>query len=114
MKKSLGLIFASFVALCGLSVVSFAQNNHPKHKLNINHRQENQQDRIGQGVTSGELTAREAARLERGEVRINREEKRFRKSGDGLTLKERAKLERDLNKESQHIHNQKHDNQDIP
>ena len=114
MKKSLGLIFASLIVLCGLSVVSFAQSNRPKHRGNINQRQENQQDRIGQGVTSGELTAREAARLERGEVRINREEKRFRKSGDGLTLKERAKLERDLNKESQRIHNQKHDNQDIP
>ena len=42
-KKSLGLIFASFIVLCGLSVVSFAQSNHPKHRGNINQRQENQQ-----------------------------------------------------------------------
>src|SRR4051812_46364297 len=115
MKKSLGLIFASIVILCGLSAVSFAQTgerHHGWYKKNINKRQENQQDRIGQGVSSGELTARETARLERGEQHINREEARMRQSGDGLSLRERARLERDLNRESRRIHSQKHDGQD--
>jgi len=111
MKKSLGLVFASVILLCGLSAVSYAQNNH-RHPLNINKRQENQQDRIAQGIKSGELTAREASQLERQEFRINREERRFRQSGDGLTSKERAKLERDLNRESRNIYKQKHDKQD--
>ena len=109
MRKSLGLIFASFIVLCGLSVISFAQDRH--HPRNINQRQENQQDRIAKGIDNGRLTPREAARLERSEARLNREERRFRRSGDGLSPRERAKLERDLNRESRHIYRQKHDRQ---
>src|SRR4051812_9605865 len=98
MKKSLGLVFASFILLGGLSAVSLAQTGnsgrHQHHPRNINQRQENQQDRIAQGIKSGELTAREAARLEAQEARINRLEAKLRESGDKLTPKERAKLER--------------------
>ena len=36
-------------------------------------RRENQQDRIAQGVRSGQLTARETGRLENKEANLNRE-----------------------------------------
>jgi len=112
MKRLLGLIFASFIVLGGLSAVSFAQTNHHGwYKKNINKRQENQQDRIAKGIDDGQLTPREAARLEGQEARINREERRYRRSGDGLSLRERAKLEKDLNRESHRIYRQKHDGQ---
>lgn len=39
----------------------------------INQRKENQQDRIAQGVKSGQLTAGETRNLERREASINRE-----------------------------------------
>lgn len=109
MKKLLSLIFASLIVVCGLSVVSFAQTGNRRH--NINKRQENQQDRIAQGIKSGELNAREATRLEGREVRINQREAKYRESGNKLTQKERAKLEGSLNRESQNIYRQKHDAQ---
>lgn len=113
--RRINLILAALVVVFGLAAVSFAQtNNNRWYKKNINKRQENQQERIAQGVKSGELTAREAARLEKQEVKLNREERRFRKSGDGLSIRERAKLERDLNRTSRHIYRQKHDKQDRP
>ena len=76
----------------------------------VNQRQERQQDRIEQGIKSGELTVREAARLEREQGRTKAEEKAFRSDGK-LSQRERAKLQRDLNKSSRRIHREKHDAQ---
>jgi hypothetical protein len=47
------------------------QNTNPKSE--VGKRAENQQDRIAQGVKSGQLTAGEASNLERKEKGINRE-----------------------------------------
>ena len=80
----------------------------------VNARQHRQQERIAQGVRSGELTSRETYRLERQEQRIDRQEDRFRESGDGLSPRERARLEHELNRESRNIYRQKHDGQDSP
>lgn len=80
----------------------------------INQRQQNQRQRIAQGVGSGELTARETARLAREQVQIQRLENRFRASGDGLSLRERVRLQHELNQSSRHIYRQKHDRQDYP
>lgn len=80
----------------------------------INQRQQNQRQRIGQGVSSGELTARETARLAREQVQIQRMENRFRSSGDGLSNRERARLQYELSQSSWHIYRQKHDRQDYP
>ena len=77
----------------------------------INQRQENQKDRIHQGVKSGELTKQETARLKAEEARIRANEKRAKADGK-LTEKERKRLEKELNKASHDIYKQKHDNQD--
>ena len=77
----------------------------------INQRRENQQDRIAQGVASGELTARETARLERREANLNKTIRKDRKSGDGLSAKERCQIERRQNRLSRDIYRQKHDAQ---
>jgi len=75
----------------------------------IKERRENQQDRIAQGVKSGELTPHETAKLERQEGRINREIRRDRKANGGnLTNKEKAKINRQQNVESARIYNKKH------
>lgn len=74
----------------------------------VNARQHHQQQRIAQGVRSGELTRGEARRLERGQRHIRAEERRYRADGE-LTRAERADLQRDLNRASRHIYNEKHD-----
>lgn len=81
---------------------------------NINERQHNQRQRIGRGIKSGELTARETARLAREQVQIQRMENRFRASGDGLSTRERVRLQHELNQAGWHIYRQKHDRQDYP
>jgi len=76
----------------------------------INNRRENQQDRIAQGIASGELTAREAARLERGEAQLNAEVADMRQdNGGSLTKRDRIAINRQQNKLSREIYRQKHD-----
>lgn len=77
----------------------------------VNERQHNQQERIRQGIKSGELTRREAERLKAEEARIRAAERRAKADGE-VTAAERARLEKELAKASQNIHEQKHDEQD--
>ena len=77
----------------------------------IKKRQENQQDRIAQGVKSGELTPRETARLERREANLNRTIRKDRKSGGGLDAQEKRQINRRQNSISRGIRRQKHDAQ---
>ena len=77
----------------------------------INKRQERQQHRIAEGIESGSLTPKEAARLEKQEARINALEAKDRKTGGGLSRKERSQRDRLLNSESHRIYKQKHDGQ---
>ncbi len=75
----------------------------------INQRRENQQDRIAQGVKSGQLTARETARLETRETRLNRRIRTDRARNDGhLTTGERAGINRAQNRLSNSIYRDKH------
>jgi len=74
----------------------------------IDHRQAVQQQRINQGVASGELTRREAARLQKEQARIQEAENRALADGR-LTRNERAKIERMQDKASSHISGEKHD-----
>lgn len=73
----------------------------------IGQRQARQQDRICQGVRSGELTRGETVRLERQQARI-RQEKRCMKSDGNLTPAERLRLERMQDKASRDIYRLKH------
>jgi hypothetical protein len=77
----------------------------------INGRQGRQQHRIYHGVASGQLTGREAYRLERQQVHIARYEARSRADGPGLTGRERYRLERMQDRASRNIRHQRHDRQ---
>lgn len=81
-------------------------------KGRVNNRQTRQHNRIYHGVSNGELTGRESARLQKQQYKLARREAKFRKSGDGLTKAERAKLEHDQDQLSKNIYKQKHDEQD--
>ena len=75
----------------------------------VDRREERQQDRIGQGVQSGQLTPGETARLERQEQRIDNQVKAERAANGGhLTDAERRQVNREQNRESHRIYAAKH------
>jgi erythromycin esterase-like protein len=75
----------------------------------IQERKNDQQQRIGQGVRSGQLTARETGNLERREASVNREEHAMRRADGGhLTAQDRAALTRRQNRISRSIYKDKH------
>ncbi|MGA2589971.1 MAG: hypothetical protein ABSH32_08665 [Bryobacteraceae bacterium] len=75
----------------------------------ISQRRENQQDRIAQGVRSGQLTAGETARLEGREAHINRQVARDRAANGGrLTAGEHRQINREQNRTSEAIYRDKH------
>jgi hypothetical protein len=79
------------------------------HDYNIGQRKVDQQDRIANGVRSGQLTSRETAHLERQEAGINREERGMRAQDNGhLTAKDRQVLHAQQNQESRRIYRDKH------
>jgi hypothetical protein len=95
----LSLVATALLALT--SSVAMAQT--------INQRKVDQQDRIAQGIRSGQLTARETAHLERREASINRQEYRMRRvDGGRLTGRDRAALTCRQNRVSRAIYRDKH------
>lgn len=109
--KTSKLIVAS-VAILSATILApaFAQGTNTP---NIDKRQANQAARIEQGKASGELNAKEAARLEAGQAKVATKEAKAKSDGV-VTKKERAKLERAENKQSRKIKRQKHDAQKAP
>jgi hypothetical protein len=76
----------------------------------VGQRRENQQNRIAQGLRSGQLTAGETARLERQQQSINREDASMRAANDGrLTAGDKAALNQRQNNASRNIYANKHD-----
>lgn len=77
----------------------------PKTDPSIAQRKENQQDRIGNGIKSGELTPGEASKLETKEAAINGETKADRAANGGkLTSAEKQKVNKQQNQVSKQIY----------
>jgi uncharacterized membrane protein YebE (DUF533 family) len=74
----------------------------------VDARQANQEARIQQGAQSGALTGREAAKLERGQDKVQAMESKAKADGK-VTPRERARLAKEQNKQSRKIAKQKHD-----
>ena len=108
------LIFAAVLTSL-ISAAAFAQapaalgTNTPK----IDKREANQAARIDQGVASGVLTGKEAARLENGQASVATAEAKAKADGT-VTRQERKRLKRMENKQSRHIKHQKHDKRTAP
>ena len=77
----------------------------------IDQRQANQERRIDQGIASGELTKREAHRMNHQQAVVNRAEDKAKADGT-VTAQEKKRLTKAQNKTSRHIYRQKHDAQD--
>jgi hypothetical protein len=76
-------------------------------------RERRQQERIAQGVQSGELTAKETQRLETEQARIENDRKQALADGK-MTRKERSRLHNEQDRASHRIYRQKHDAQQQP
>jgi len=96
----------------GLSRRIYAQKHDAQRQTRVHDevsaRQRMQQDRIGQGIKSGSLTAGEAAKLEHNEARLNREVHHDRIDGGGLSTGEKAKINAQQNAMSKRIYGKKH------
>jgi hypothetical protein len=99
----------SIAVAAGLFIPCYAQQGK------IQQRKENQQDRIAQGVGSGQLTAGETANLEHKESKLNREIRSDRAANGGtLTTKERRQVNRQQNRLSRNIYRDKHNSRTQP
>lgn len=99
------LTFAALL-LGAFTLPALAQTATP----NIDQRQANQQRRIDQGVQSGQLNQREAARLEKGQAHVQKMEDKAKADGV-VTNKERAKITHAQDQQSRKIYREKHDKQ---
>ena len=76
----------------------------------IDQRQMNQEQRIDQGIASGQLNEREANGLNKQQERVNKMENRAKSDGV-MTKRERAGIGAAQNRASRHIVREKHDRQ---
>ena len=93
-------------ALLLMTGISYAQAETPV----IDQRQTNQEQRIDQGIASGQLNEQEANRLNKQQGHIDKMEDRAKSDGV-MTKKERARIGAAQNRASRHIAREKHDRQ---
>lgn len=103
MKRFGKVLFCSAVMIV-IGSVAYAGNTADP---GIRERLDNQQKRIDQGIATGDLTRTEAHRLQHGLSRIKVEEARLKADGR-LTRGERARLHRELDRESARIYHKRH------
>lgn len=94
----------------GLAVFAIAASAAAQNAADTVQRDVNQQNRIEQGLKSGELNTREAGRLEREESRIDKMESKALKDGK-MTGTEKRRIEAAQNQVSDDIRREKHDAQ---
>jgi len=105
MKKLISMILTGSIACMFAVAPAFAANNDP----GIDQREINQQNRINQGIQSGQLTPKEAGKVEAQQARIKQREERMAARDNGnLTAKDKAKLTRQQNRASKNIYGKKH------
>lgn len=105
-RLALGIVLAILTA----PLFAQAPARDPAATPGVDKRQEVQQRRIDKGVSSGQITEREAARLQKGQARVERMEAKAREDGV-VTRQERARLQHAENAQSRHIAWEAHDRQ---
>jgi hypothetical protein len=105
MKKLIAVF--TFIAFAGI-IQAQAQQTPV-----VDHRQKIQRHRIQDGVSSGELTRREATKARYDQRRIKRAERRAKADGV-VTGSERARLDHKQDRASRDLRRSKHDAQDRP
>jgi len=98
------------IALFILGATSQNANAQLVHTPGIRHQQIKEQQRICHGLKNGELTRKEAVRLEMQQAKI-RQTKRLAKADGVITPYERAVIKTEQARASRNIYRQKHDGQ---
>jgi len=81
---------------------------HPRVNQ-VNQREQNQQDRIANGVKNDKLTPGQTANLEKGQQRLQNNEKRDMAKDNGhLTKQDQKQLNKEANRQSKKIYKDKH------
>jgi len=117
--KSLSILAVSGLILVGAGAAQTQSNtsgagpgvDDPGHpRVNeVNQREQNQQDRIANGVKNGTMTPGQAAHVEKQEQHIENQEKRDMARNNGhLTKAEQKQLNKEQNKTSKEIYRDKH------
>jgi hypothetical protein len=88
--------------------MAYAHDETPR----IDQRQANQEQRIDQGIASGQLNEQEAARLNKQQNHIDNMENKAKADGT-VTKKESAKIGHEQYRASRHIEREKHDRQNV-
>lgn len=106
MKRAI-LTLVAAASLAGAAVPAFAQGPRPSDWQPLAQRQDNIEQRIDQGVRSGQLTRREARGLRDQFHDLLRLEARYERHG--LNLQERTDLQRRYDALSARVRFEKHD-----
>jgi hypothetical protein len=104
MKHDMRMLLGAGVVSVLIASAAYAG---PTDDPGIQKREQNQEKRIDQGVKTGELTPREAGKLESQQAKIKQDEARMKSDGK-LTKQERRKLTREQNRASKNIARKKH------
>ena len=110
MKHTSSLLISVLAALALPVFAQTAPAKDPAATPGIDKRQAEQQKRIDQGVQSGQLTSKDAARLEKGQERVQAMEDKAKADGK-VTKQERARIQHAQNVQSRHVAKEKHDRQ---
>ena len=102
--------FAKLIAAAAIATVWLPAQAQTDSTRRVDKRQANQAARIEQGQKSGALNEKEAARLQKGQARVQKMEDKAAADGK-VTAKERARIERAQDKQSRRIQREKHDKQ---
>ena len=103
MKRMIGSLSLAGIVCIITGGAALAGTNDPV----VQQRELNQEQRLQQGVNSGQLTPREAGRLDAQQARIQQQESAMKSDGQ-LTRRERARLTSEQNRASRNIYRKKH------
>ncbi|MGB3470486.1 MAG: hypothetical protein WBA51_06680 [Erythrobacter sp.] len=100
---------STFAGFAAIVLVTLPQAASAQDR--VDRRQDRQEERIDRGIEQGQITTREAQRLNRQQNHINRFEDRSIADGQGLNARERVRLERKQDRASANIARQRRDRQ---
>lgn len=106
--KSLRILMLALAAAMLTATIASAHPVTPR----VDRREARQGARIHQGVRHGQLTRAEARALRAGQLRVRRMERRAKRDGR-VTLRERARLQRMLDRQHRRIFRFRHDSRSI-
>jgi len=106
MKKTMTMMVAGLMAI---TITASAQQPAPKSE--VGQRQQNQRQRINNGVKNGQITPAQAHALHQEDKSIHNEIKADRaQNGGKLSPVEKKQINQQQNQVSKQIHNEKHPN----